>query len=239
MEVVSGSLTSEVQRVSLRSEGISSNGTFRIEVTDGSTDVSARNRVDANHDGTYWTSELTANATSEEVRDLTKTHRRTRIAGRFRHFQTLEAFFTRMLPKATHNIETVHVPCDTHAKQVAEALHLLPNVGYVQVVKLNDGVNRTYGVVTNDSSSNTTTWTNSTANLYMLWEWEVTFVTDPGDRPLMAAVWSTGRTAPAADEEKESTGRATRRTCGSCKPFPEIYWTSSAEAAVGAVMKVS
>lgn len=67
LELVPGSLTSEVQRVLLRSEGISSNGTFRIEVSDGSLDGGGRDRVDADHDGRYWTSELSANSTSEEV----------------------------------------------------------------------------------------------------------------------------------------------------------------------------
>lgn len=67
LELVPGSLTSEVQRVSLESEAASSNGTFRIEVSDGLADGDERDRVDADHDGRYWTCELTANSTSAEV----------------------------------------------------------------------------------------------------------------------------------------------------------------------------
>lgn len=68
-ELVTGSLASEVQRVTLRDEGaITSTGTFRLEVGDGMTDGGGRSRIDADHDGRYWTSALSATSSAEEVR---------------------------------------------------------------------------------------------------------------------------------------------------------------------------
>lgn len=121
---------------------------------------------------------------------------------------------------------------------MAEALNLLPNVGYVRVLKLSDGENKTYTTSTTGDSTNTT-WTSNTTSTYLLWEWEVTFITDGGDRPLMAAVWSTGRTMPALAQGLEGTGRAARRTCTSCDPFPQGDWTSTTEAAVGNRLEVN
>ena len=66
---MAGSLTSEVQRVTLREEGaIGSTGTFRLEVGDGLAGGGNRSRVDADHDGRYWTSQLSASSSAEEVR---------------------------------------------------------------------------------------------------------------------------------------------------------------------------
>lgn len=68
-ELVAGSLADEVQRVTLRAEGAmnSNNGTFRLEVGSASADDGARSRLDADHDGKFWTSQLGANASAEEV----------------------------------------------------------------------------------------------------------------------------------------------------------------------------
>lgn len=68
-ELVAGSLADEVQRVTLRAEGSvnSNNGTFRLEVGSASADDRARSRVDADHDGKVWTSQLGANASADEV----------------------------------------------------------------------------------------------------------------------------------------------------------------------------
>lgn len=66
-EIVAGSIADEVQRVTLRAEGTSNNGTFRLEVATVSADDRARSRVDADHDGRFWTSQLGANASAEEV----------------------------------------------------------------------------------------------------------------------------------------------------------------------------
>lgn len=68
-ELVAGSLADEVQRVTLRAEvsANSNNGTFRLEFGSASVDGRARNRVDADRDGKFWTSQLGANASADEV----------------------------------------------------------------------------------------------------------------------------------------------------------------------------
>ena len=68
-ELVAGSLADEVQRVTLRAEGSanSNNGTFRLEFGSASVDDTARKRVDADHDDKFWTSQLGANASADEV----------------------------------------------------------------------------------------------------------------------------------------------------------------------------
>ena len=45
----------------------SNNGTFRLEVGSASADDKTRSRVDADHDGKFWTSQLGANASADEV----------------------------------------------------------------------------------------------------------------------------------------------------------------------------
>lgn len=67
-ERVAGSIADEVQRVTLRAEGDSTNGTFRLEVATASGDDRTRSRTDADHDDRFWTSQLGANASAEEVR---------------------------------------------------------------------------------------------------------------------------------------------------------------------------
>lgn len=49
-------------------------GTFRLEFTDPSADGEERSRVDADHDGRYWTSQLSANSSAEEVRARVSKH---------------------------------------------------------------------------------------------------------------------------------------------------------------------
>lgn len=55
--------------MTLRAEGSvnSNNGTFRLEVGSAFADDRARSRVDADHDGKFWTSQLGANASANEV----------------------------------------------------------------------------------------------------------------------------------------------------------------------------
>lgn len=67
-ELTAGSLQDEVQRVTLRAIGPMDNGTFRLEVGGVRVDGGGRNRVDADNDDRYWTSQLGANSTAEEVR---------------------------------------------------------------------------------------------------------------------------------------------------------------------------
>lgn len=67
IELVTGSLVNEVQRVTLRSEEIAGSGTFRLEIGGETANSRGRDRVDADHDGWYWTSQLSANSTAEEV----------------------------------------------------------------------------------------------------------------------------------------------------------------------------
>lgn len=67
-EVVTGSLTNEVQRVTLRGEGSMTIGTFRLEVKGTLADDKPRDKFAVDHDGMYWTSQLSANSTGEEVR---------------------------------------------------------------------------------------------------------------------------------------------------------------------------
>lgn len=42
-------------------------GTFRLEVKGTLADDKPRDKFDADHDGMYWTSQLSANSTGEEV----------------------------------------------------------------------------------------------------------------------------------------------------------------------------
>ncbi|CAM9173076.1 unnamed protein product, partial [Hapterophycus canaliculatus] len=125
------------------------------------------------------------------------------------------------------------------AVEVAQALGHLPDIGYVHVLKTADGINRTYQVPAKESSTSNSSWTNATTETYSAWEWEITFATRAGDLPLMAAVWSDGRTSPAQKDGFELTGRSTRMTCGSCEAFPSGSWPATAEAVVGHRMEVT
>lgn len=121
---------------------------------------------------------------------------------------------------------------------MAEALGLLPNVGYVRVLKHGDGNNLTYTASVNPTINNVSAMT-EIVSTFSVWEWEVTFVTDGGDLPLMAAVWADGRTASGVSDGFEATGRATRRTCRMCEAFANASWSSTAEASVGLRMEVN
>lgn len=124
-------------------------------------------------------------------------------------------------------------------RQVATVLGHLPDVGFVEVLKTADGTNRTYTVPANESLATTnSSLANDSVQTFSVWEWEVTFVTKAGDLPLMAAVWSDGRTLPGEDEGFEVTGRAARLMCGSCQAFPSASWSSTAEASLGLRMEV-
>lgn len=123
-------------------------------------------------------------------------------------------------------------------RQVAQALGHLPDVGYVNVLKTADGVNRTYHIPANGHSASNSSWTNATNESYLAWEWEITFVTRAGDLPLMAAVWSDGRTSLAQDDGFEVAARSTQLTCASCQAFPSGSWSATAEAVVGSRMEV-
>lgn len=115
--------------------------------------------------------------------------------------------------------------CGDSCLQVAEALGHLPDVGYVQVLKTADGTEQNYTA-------------NGTVGTFFKWEWKVTFVTEAGDQPLMAAVWSDGRTLRGQDDGFEVSGRAARLTCSSCEAFGSSSWSSSAEKALGLRMEV-
>lgn len=67
-ELVPGSLTDEVQRVSLRAESAGINGTFRLETGSGIPGRDKRDRVESSQDDRIWTCELGAYSTAEEVR---------------------------------------------------------------------------------------------------------------------------------------------------------------------------
>lgn len=122
--------------------------------------------------------------------------------------------------------------CRDSIRQVAEALGHLPDVGYIHVVKTADGTDQTYTVPTDVSG------TSDMVETYSVWEWEVTFVTKTGNLPLMAAVWSDGRTLPGQDDGSELSGRAARLTCGTCATFGSASWSSTAETIVGLRMEV-
>lgn len=115
--------------------------------------------------------------------------------------------------------------------QVAEALGHLPDVGYIHVLKTADGTAQTYTVPPDVLGAS------DTVETYSVWEWEVTFVTKAGDLPLMAAVWSDGRTLRGEDDGFELSGRAARLTCGTCAAFGSA-WSSNAESIVGLRMEV-
>ena len=126
---------------------------------------------------------------------------------------------------------------------MAEALVLLPNIGYVRVLKLADGENRAYRVPSNEIKRNRSSSTSEVAAvMFVVWEWEITFVGGDGTNlnlPLMAAVWSNGRTQPSLDEGKEGFGRPARFVCDLCEAYPNESWPSAAEKAVGPRMEVS
>lgn len=119
--------------------------------------------------------------------------------------------------------------------QVAEALGHLPGVGYIHVLKTADGAEQTYTVPADAGVSGAS----DTVETFSVWEWEITFVTKAGDLPLMAAVWSDGRTSLEQDGGFELSGRAARFTCGSCDAFGGASWSSAAETVVGLRMEVS
>lgn len=131
-----------------------------------------------------------------------------------------------------------HHPNGLSYGQVAEALGHLPDFGHVNVLKIADGVNRTYEVPANESSASNSSWTYATFETYLAWEWEITFVTRVDDVPLMAAVWSEGRTSSAQDGGFGGMGRSTRLICGSCEDFPSGSWSATAEAVLGHRMEV-
>lgn len=122
---------------------------------------------------------------------------------------------------------------------MAEALGHLPNIGYVSVLKVADGSNRTYTTSANESSANNASWTTGNTVTFSVWEWEVTFVSNAGDVPVMATVWSDGRTLPGESDGFGATGRASRLKCSSCEVFPDGSWPSTAEATVGLRMEVN
>lgn len=122
--------------------------------------------------------------------------------------------------------------CRDSYRQVAEALGHLPNVGYIHVLKTADGTAQTYTIPADVSG------TSDTVEAFSVWEWEVTFVTKAGNLPLMAAVWSDGRTLPGQDDGFELSGRAARLTCETCAAFGSASWSSTAETIVGLRMEV-
>ncbi len=119
-------------------------------------------------------------------------------------------------------------------RQVAEALGHLPDVGYIQVEKTEDGTEQAYTVPASDDDPGA----GETIEPFSVWEWEVTFQTKSGDLPLMAAVWSDGRTLPGENDGFEMMGRATRLTCESCQTFESDSWSATAESIVGLRMEV-
>ncbi|CAM9300749.1 unnamed protein product, partial [Choristocarpus tenellus] len=114
------------------------------------------------------------------------------------------------------------------AAEVATALEKLPNVGDVRVTKTVNGEAQPYAHGSNQTLNSTTNSSLSSLQ-YWLWEWEVTFVGDGGDLPLLSAVWSLGRTAE---------GRAVRKRCETCEAFWPEAWPEYAQAAVGSRMEV-
>lgn len=144
----------------------------------------------------------------------------------------------RTLSLETSDVTKHDAGCGSY-RQVATALGHLPDVGYIEVLKTANGTNRTYTVPANESVATTNfSLANDTEHIFWVWEWEVTFVTKAGDLPLMAAVWSDGRTLPGQDEGFEMAGRAAHLTCGSCRAFASDSWSSAAEAIVGLRMEV-
>lgn len=121
---------------------------------------------------------------------------------------------------------------------MADALELLPNIGYVSVLKVANGDNQSYAIAANESNPNNASWTNEVVGIYSVWQWDVTFVTAGEDLPLVSAVWSDGRTLPGSNDGFYTTGRAARLTCGSCEAFPIDSWSSEVETAVGLTMEV-
>lgn len=121
---------------------------------------------------------------------------------------------------------------------MADALGLLPNAGYVSVLKVAHGENQSYTIPANERSTSSASWTDEVIGIYSVWQWDVTFVSAGGDLPLMAAVWSDGRTLPGSNDGFYTTGRAARLTCGSCEAFPNDSWSSTVETAVGLTMEV-
>ena len=73
-EVVAGSLTNEVQRVTLRATNDTSIGTFCLETRGARAHWRGRGGVDGEHDDRYWTSQLRSNSTAEEVKTNTKVY---------------------------------------------------------------------------------------------------------------------------------------------------------------------
>lgn len=122
---------------------------------------------------------------------------------------------------------------------MAEALGHLPNIGYASVLKVANGDNRTYTASENENSATNASWTTNNSVTFSVWEWEITFVSSAGNLPLMAAVWSDGRTLPGEGEGFGATGRAGRMECGSCEDFPNGSWPSTAEDTVGLRMEVN
>ena len=123
--------------------------------------------------------------------------------------------------------------CHDSYWQVAEALGHLPDVGLIHVLKTADGTEQTYAIPADVSG------TSDTVENFSVWEWEVTFVTKAGNLPLMAAVWSDGRTSPGQEDVFELSGRAARLTCGTCAAFGGASWSSTAETTVGLRMEVN
>lgn len=67
-EIVTGSLPNEMQRVTLRSEtAMDNSGTFRLEIGDPAAGAGGRSRVNYDQDSRYWTSQLSAKSSAEEV----------------------------------------------------------------------------------------------------------------------------------------------------------------------------
>lgn len=68
-ELMKGSLTNEVQRITLRAVNGILTGTFRLEIGIGTrADKQGRGRAYGDHDDMSWTSPLGANSTAEDVR---------------------------------------------------------------------------------------------------------------------------------------------------------------------------
>lgn len=117
--------------------------------------------------------------------------------------------------------------------QVAEALQLLPTVGYVRVLKTSDGEQRSYTAADNDTSD-TFQLANGSTGAYFLWQWDVEFVGNGGDIPLMAAVWADGR----ALRQDGYNGQASRRTCTTCRSFPRDAWSTNVVTPLGDIVEV-
>ncbi|CAM9199449.1 unnamed protein product, partial [Discosporangium mesarthrocarpum] len=113
------------------------------------------------------------------------------------------------------------------AQEVETALNMLPNLGRVRVSRTANGDRRYYTTVSNGTIGTS----NESYFSFQYWAWEVTFVEDGGDLPMLAAVWSDGRTGTNA-------GRASHRKCSDCVAFWPDTLSDAAQEVVGPRMEV-